>query len=742
MRNWLLSAAAVGIVLAGAAQAETPTQQTALTLERVFESPDLAGPRPRLPKLSPDGRLATVLRARADDLQRFDLWAIDTATGQSRMLVDSAKFAGDGELSEAEKMRRERARIAGARGIVEYDWAPDSRHLLVPVDGDLFLAATDGSVRRLTQTAKTETDAEMSPKGHYVSFVRDQNLHIIDLKTGQSRALTTDGAGALSWGVAEFVAQEEMGRSDGYWWSPDDSRIAVARVDESQVQIVPRAAIGAAGTKVYEQRYPKAGTPNAKVELWLMDADGGRRVKADLGPDSDIYLARVDWLPDGRALLVQRQSRDQKRVDVLRIDTRTGAATLLFSETSQTWVNLHDNLKPLKDGSLLWTSERDGYSHIYRWADGRMTQLTRGPWVVDKIVGVDERAGRIFFTGFTSGGAFEHHLYSIGLRQSGEPRRLTPEVGWHDAVMDGTATRALITSQTPRQPSQSWLADANGKRLAWMMENRVDASHPYAPYLAAHVDPRFGLLKAADGTDLPYRLLVPRGLKPGERRPVFVDVYGGPGAQRVSKAFVSPLHQYLVQQGWIVFTLDNRGAANRGKAFEEVLYRQMGKTEVEDQLRGLEWLKAQNFVDPERVVVSGWSYGGYMVLRLLAAAPGAYAAGVAGAPVTDWGLYDTHYTERYLGNPAIDKAPYERSNVLPVADRISDPLLLIHGMADDNVVFENSTALMAKLQQARRPFDVMVYPGQTHALSDVGTRIHNWSTILRFLNRSIAKPQS
>jgi dipeptidyl-peptidase-4 len=276
------------------AAAAIPAFASDLPLERVFKSPSLSGPTPRLLKLSPDGTLVTLLRNRAEDKDRYDLWAIDTVTGQSRMLVDSMKIGTGGQISEEEKMRRERARIAGTKGITEYQWAPDSRSILVPLDGDLYVATLDGNVRRLTTTPATEIDAKVSETGRYYSFLRDQNLYLVDAASGQERALTTDGKGTLSWGAAEFVAQEEMDRSTGYWWSPDDRYVAVARVDESPVAVVRRAAIGAEGTNIVEQRYPAAGTANAIVDLYLMTPDG-QRVKADLGDYKDVYLTRVDW---------------------------------------------------------------------------------------------------------------------------------------------------------------------------------------------------------------------------------------------------------------------------------------------------------------------------------------------------------------------------------------------------------------------------------------------------------------
>ena len=712
-----------------------------IPLERVFASPGLSGPTPRQAKLSPDGRFVTLLKNRPDDKDRYDLWAIDTGTGAERMLVDSKKIGSGAEISEEEKMRRERARIAGTKGITDYGWAPDSRSILVPIDGDLYLATLDGNVRRLTQTAATEIDPKVSEAGRYLSFLRDQNFFVMDRASGQERALTTDGGKTLSWGAAEFIAQEELGRDTGYWWSPDDRYIAVARVDESPVAIVKRAAIGASGTELIEQRYPAAGTKNAIVDLYLLTPDGQSRVKADLGSDPDYYLARVDWAKDGRSLYVQRLSRDQKRLDMLRVDPATGRSTVIFSETSPTWVNLTENFKPLRDGSLIWSSERSGFSHLYRWKSGKWTQLTRGNWAVENLAGVDEKAKRVYFTG-TAETPIEQQLYWVSYDRQAAPVRVT-ETGWYNnAVMDKGATHALVTRSNPSQPSQTYLADAAGKRLAWVEQNALNAAHPYAPYRDSHVKPTFGTLAGPDGSRLHYRMLAPP-LEAGKRYPVFFFVYGGPHGQQVTDAWYSslPLHEAMVDKGWIVFTIDNRGTNRRGTKFENAVYRSMGDAEVQDQLAGVEWLKRQTFVDPAKIAVMGWSYGGYMTLKLLEKAPGAFAAGVAVAPVTKWELYDTAYTERYLGNPMIDPKPYRSSDALDDAVKIRDPLLLVHGMSDDNVVFQNSTELYARLQQGKRPFEMMAYPGATHAIAGEGPQTHVWTTIMRFLDdKVLGKP--
>jgi dipeptidyl-peptidase 4 len=711
-----------------------------LTIERVFASPSLNGAVPRGVKLSPDGRYLTLLRNRADDRERYDLWGFDRTTGQWTMLVDSLKLGSGKELSEAEKMQRERLRIGDLKGIVTYEWAADSKAILVPLDGDLYLARLDGSVQRLSDTSEDELNPALSPKGAYVSFVRGRRLWTGKVGEPAQAVTPEEPSETVSWGEAEFVAQEEMDRHTGYWWAPDDSRIAVQRFDEAPVAVVTRAAIGAEGTKTYAQRYPLAGTPNALVSLYVQKPDGSERVEVDLGPDKDIYLARVDWAPDGKTLYVQRQDRGQTRLDMLAVDPATGESRVLFSETAATghWIDLSNSYRFLKDGSLVWWSQRDGFGHLWHFKQGKWRQLTKGNWVVTALAGVDQASGKVFFTA-TQDDPLAHQVYALDLETPGRITRLT-ETGFHNsASMDRSGKSLLISRSALNQPPQVYLADQSGKRIAWVEENKLDAKHPYAPYLASHRPTEYGTLKAADGTVLHWNMITPP-LEPGKRYPVFFSHYGGPSNQQVLRDWGSPLAQAVVDKGYIWFELDNRGSDNRGVDFAKQIYRAMGGVEVEDQLAGAEFLKTLPFVAGDKIATYGWSYGGYMTLKMLQANPGVYAAGIAGAPVTKWELYDTHYTERYMGDPKPDAAAYAKSNAMADAAKIKDPLLLIHGMADDNVVFEHSSALIAKLQGQAVPFEMMLYPGYTHRVGGPKVGVHLWESIFAFLERHGVKP--
>lgn len=730
------------------ASAETARKDTApmtspllLTPERLYASPALSGPSPRAVKFSPDGERVTFLKPRADDLSRYDLWQFDVATGAQSMLVDStAVDPADAELSEEEKALRERKRIAGVRGIADYDWGTADT-LLVPAGGDLYLvtlaAGAEPQTRRLTHSDAFEYDAKVSPRGNYVSFIRDGALYVLDLRTGDERRLSPSAQPdkAISYGVAEFVAQEEMSRYTGYWWSEDESFVAFTEVDESGVDIIPRFDIAAEEVTVIEQRYPRAGRPNARVTLHVTHlSEGGQYQLATAGPDD--YLARVNWA--GTTIWFQTVNRAQTEIRYHRAGTDDWQARSVFTEEQAGWVNLSNDFRTLPDGRLLLTHELDGYRHIYLRdpSEGRPTQLTSGAWVVSEITGFDTSSSTVYFTGFRDT-VLERHLYALSL-EDGTIRRVTPEGGSWSVIMAPDAKSYVGTFSSPRQPPQTGLYRADGARIAWINENALTETHPYTPYLATHTVPEFGTLTAEDGQTLHYSVQKPPGFDPARKYPVIVEVYGGPHVQRVANDWRPLGDVFYTHQGYIVFRLDNRGTWNRGKQFEDVIHLRTGAPEVRDQLLGVDWLKAQPFVDPSRIAIQGWSYGGYMTLMTLGQAPqGTFAAAVAGAPVTDWSLYDTFYTERYMRTPQDNPDGYDASSVFAHIDGLKDPLLLIHGMADDNVTFDNTTRLMAELQQRGKVFDLMTYPGQRHGIQGEALQTHLMRTRMTFLNRHL-----
>jgi len=718
----------------------SPVLAGKLPPERIFADPSLTGPIAKGVALSPDGKRVTYLKAKAEAANVQDLWAADVAGGEPYRLIDSAALSsGAKELSEAEKARRERGRVF-SRGIVEYSWDSQGRFILVPLDGDLYLdSVADGKVSRLTETPGDEVDAKVSPLGGYVSYVRDQNLYVKPVNGGAEKALTTDGKDALSFGVAEFIAQEELDRFSGYWWSPSEGHIAYARVDESGVDIVPRADIGPGGATVVLQRYPRAGRPNAVVDLFVRDMATGQAVQLDLGAEKDIYVARVDWAANGRTVYVQRLSRDQKTLDIIAFDPATGKGKTILTETDRNFIEVHEDFRPLSDGSFLWSSEKSGFNHLYRHAaDGKLiAQITKGDWPMDRVEGVDE-ARKVVIFGASIDTPIERRLYEVSYAKPGKPKALTPAGGWWTAKVAPNGAFAGSYSD-PKTPPQTALYAPDGKRVRWIEENRLAEGHPYWPWASTLTTPDYGTLKAADGEVLHYSLLKPSDFDPAKKYPAIVSVYGGPHAQRVSRTWQSASDRTYLEAGYLIFKLDNRGSANRSAKFKRALDRRLGTVEVDDQIVGANYLKTLPYVDAENLGVMGWSYGGFMTLMMLTADNSPFKAGAGGAPPTEWGLYDTAYTERYMGKPDENKDGYARSDILGRLDRMKPgSLLLLHGMADDNVIFENSTRLIAEMQKKAIPFEMALYPGERHSAPSSKTKgLSVLKTHLEFFGRKL-----
>jgi dipeptidyl-peptidase-4 len=444
-------------------------------------------------------------------------------------------------------------------------------------------------------------------------------------------------------------------------------------------------------------------------------------------------------------LVFQAQSRDQRRLTVSVCDVVSGACSELFTERASTWINLHDNCKPVDATRLLWTSERDGAGHLYLWQDGVLRRLTEGAGKVNRI---------LFAKGDTAlvqgwfGSPVEQHVYRVDLAAARptEPHQLTSRPGWHEAAVSSDGRRILDRHTALDHPGSILLIEASegagGDHSAAaplvIARESIVPGHPYHPFSACHATPLLGTLRAEDGQTLHYRLTRPVGRpQPPAGYPAIVHVYGGPGVQRVRNEWPPLLLQLLTHHGYAVLELDNRGSGNRGPAFEAPIHRRLGDIEVRDQLRGVEFLRGLDWVDAHRIGVFGHSYGGYMAIMCLVKLPQAFRAAVAVAPVTDWALYDTHYTERYLGTPADNPDGYRASSVYPWLDGLRGRLLLIHGMADDNVLYTHSTRLYRALQARNLSFEMMAYPGAKHALQERDVSIHRFNLILDFFGRNL-----
>jgi len=710
------------------------------TIDRLTTSPSINGPSVQGLKMSPDGKRITFLRGKETNAAQLDLWQFDVETGLAHLLVDSSDLllGGREALSEEEKQRRERNRTTtGKTGIISYFWSDDSKSLLFPIGGDVYVLPLGGSVKRLTNTPEYETDIKFSPKSTYVSFIRAREVFAVNVASGAEIQLTTGASKTVANGMAEFVVQEELGRFTGYWWSPDETRVAFEQYDESKVLVKDRYEVQPDGGVVaLKQRYPEAGSSNVNVKLGVVTLADKAVNWIDLGADKDIYLARVAWLPNSEWLTFQRLNRAQTKLDFV-IAAHDGAQVeTQFSEKSDVWINVHNTLEFTAEGSgMIWASERSGYRHLYMYdlEDGGSRALTSGDWVVNRIEKINRENGDIYFTGFKDS-PLEKHLYKVN--SSGDISRITQEAGWHTVTVgEGIFVDNFSSPDQPPQIMVRSLADGSTK--AAILENKLDESHPFGPYADSRVDESFGTIKAEDGSDLHYRLYKPATMETGKRYPAILAPYGGPHGQRVKKSWSVNFNNILARNGFVVMVIDNRGMWNRGLKFESHIKNAMGGVEVADQVAGANHLKTLDYIDGDKIGMWGWSYGGYMTLMSLFKEPDVFKAGVSVSPVTDWRLYDTAYTERYLGHPNAPGGVYENSSVFKYVDGFKGDLLLIHGMADDNVFFDNSVKLMATLQNAGKPFELMTYPGKKHGIRGEATRAHLWRLALDFFKRKL-----
>ena len=698
-----------------------------LTIERLFSDPPLFADAPRDLHMAPDGGCITYLQAAPDNRERLDLWRADPATGVGKCWVSGADLAASVPPTAAELAEKERRRVF-AHGITRYQWHPDGQALLLVAEGGGYLFNVEtGHIDRVTPEDQRYTDIKLSPQGGYLSYVGEGGLYVKSLTNGSERTVAGSDDPNLSFGIADFLAQEEMHRFDGHWWRDDDSQIAFTRVDVSPVESSHRFEAGDQGPQVIEQRYPFAGQANPSVDLGLHDLASDTTRWIDYADAATDYLARVAFTSG--ELAVQVQNRTQNRLRLKLIDLGSFEERTLIEEAAATWINLHDNFTPIGEDDYLWTSERSGTSQLYRYRNGGCETLTQGSGHITRILAANSE--RALVAGWLETPT-EQHLYRIDLAD-GRHTRLT-DAGWHELSASQGGTWLFDRASSRQDPGRTRFGRGEGNWRG-LSETKIDAEHPYHPFTDGHITPELGSLIAEDGQTLHYRLTRPRS--PTEAVPLIVHVYGGPGVQRVRNEWPPLLLQLFAQRGFGVLELDNRGSANRGQRFEAPIHRRLGLAEVRDQALGAEFAAGLPWVDPERIGVFGHSYGGYMALMCLANAPERFRAGVAVAPVTDWRLYDTHYTERYLGHPKDNAEGYEASSVFPHIDGIRGKLLLMHGMSDDNVVFTHSMRLMTALQRANIPFELMTYPGAKHAMQQKAVAIHRFTLILDFFERHL-----
>lgn len=604
-------------------------------------------------------------------------------------------------------------------GEQDVQWFTDGKRLLVAAGGDLFVVDINkGRFEALTQTAEAERDPKLSPDNRYVSFRRGPNLFSMEVASKTVVQLTTNGSETLLNGQLDWVYPEELDIDTAHWWSPDSRSIAYLQFDVSREPLFPEVSLLNSRSVVEPERYPQPGDPNAEVRLGVVPAVGGETKWMNLGDPRGFLLARVVWSPDSRQIMAERLNRVQNNLWLLLADAATGIARQVLHEEDPKWINLMGEPMFLGRGErFLWTSERSGFRHLYLYAiDGKLEkQLTSGEWEVTSVDGVDENRQRVFYTS-TEDSPTERQFYVVSLDGT-KKERLSKSAGTHSVALAPGCDYYLDRYSSLTTPPRRDLHRSDGTQVRDVPPAggaQQSEANDYNILPTEIVN-----LKAADGTVLYGRIIKPAGFEPGKKYPVVIIVYGGPGAQYVRDIWQGiSWDQVLAQKGFVVWQLDNRGSADRGHQFESVLWHDMGAHELSDQKEGIQYLIAQGFVDPRRIGLYGWSYGGYMTLYTITHAPGLIKAAIAGAPVTNWRNYDSIYTERYMGLPDDDEDGYKRSApVNSAAGLEGTKLLIVHNVEDDNVHFQNSVQMAEALEKANKDFYMVVYPEKTHGVT-------------------------
>jgi len=709
-------------------------QQTAkpseLTVDRIYGQPSLGGRLTRGVAWTPDGKKVSFFEPKGHGGDaKTELWDMDASTGERSLLVGAEKLES---ILPAPAGNASQATGAGRRPPAQYQWAPGGDALLFEGANSLAWFDLKSQAARVLVSGREElTDAKISPNGQYVSFVREHNLWLVSTTDGKERAFTTGGTEEIRKGELDWVYPEELELFTAYWWAPDSNSIAYLEMNESKVTQFPMVNFESYTGESEQQRYPVAGGANPAVRVLVGSVNGGEARAMDIGAEADIYIARVNWLPDSRHVAIQRLNRAQSQLDLLSAEGATGKSSVLLSERDPAWINVSDDLHFLKDGKrFLWTSERTGYRHIYAYRmDGKeVAQLTKGKWEVSGITGVDEANGVVYFTAKEKA-PMEGHLYRVGMDGSGFAR-ITKEDGTHVVNLSPGSQFFVDTYSNTARPPRQDVYRVDGAKTATLNENLVTELANY------HLSPvEFSTVPAKDGAVLNCFVLKPPQFDPAKKYPVIVYTYGGPHAQVVMNSWMGPTmlwHQMMAQKGYVIFALDNRGSAGRGHVFETPIHYRFGVDALADQRDGVAWLKQQSWVDGNRIGIWGWSFGGYMTTSAMLEAADDFKVGFAGGPVTDWHFYDSIYTERYMGLPKDHEKEYADCSPVKYASGLKGKLLIAHGTGDDNVHYSNTLSLINDLISQGKYVEVIAAPGRGHGVSDSAARKIVWSRVTQF----------
>ncbi|MGH9321388.1 MAG: S9 family peptidase, partial [Vicinamibacteria bacterium] len=609
-----------------------------------------------------------------------------------------------------------------------YHWSPDGARLLFTSTGKIVVydLATK-SATELSPARENVHDPKFSPDGKQVAFVHEHDLWVVSADGGAEKRLTSGGSELILHGELDWVYPEELGVRTGYHWSPDSRHIAFLELDETLVPVYPITDLVSVQATVDLQRYPKPGDPNPRVRVGFVSLETGRTAWIDRAAE---YVPRIDWVDEGTAA-VQLLNRGQDELELVLVDPAKGRSRSAAIERDPYWINVNDDLHFLDGGKrFLWTSERTGFRHVYLFENGGSSALTEGEWEVSEIEGVDEKGGFVYFSG-NRDHPIGDDLYRVKLDGSGLDR-LTEGKGTHAVDMNPKATAYLDDFSGMTDPGRTTFHGiADGRELPFHQELSL------TDY--GLVEPEYQLLDAPDGAKVSLLVMKPKELEPRKKYPLLVYVYGMPGFPTIQDAWGGNrylFHQFLAQQGYVVAQIDDRSSSVRGHRYAALADHDIGPVAVKDHEVAVEYLTSLPYVDGEHTAVWGWSGGGFTTTFHMTHTK-LFPFGIAGAPVTDWRLYDSIYTERYMGLPDEDPEAYKRTSSLKGVENYAGRLLLIHGTHDDNVHPQNTMMLIDRLIKNGKQFDVMMYPNETHGIRGTAEVIHLWTMVYEYLERNL-----
>jgi dipeptidyl-peptidase 4 len=704
-----------------------------LTLEEIFLSDKFKGKTINNIQWKPDGTSFTFTKNN-EETNLADIYEHSISAGEEKLLAAGSDLVYNESPIKMSK----------------YSWTDDGKYLLITgpetaiwrhsKQAPYFLFEVN--TQTLTPLADGNSalkNVKLSPDGQKVGYVKEHNIYVTDLETGEEKAITKDGTANILNGEFDWVYEEEFSIADAWRWSPDGKKIAFWRMDQTRVKEFYLIDESGIYNKVSSLKYPKTGEQNSIVQIGIADIESETISWMDIGSGDDFYIPRIFWTNSSDILAILKLNRHQNYVELLFADSESGNSKVIIEDKNSTWVDVKQDIMFLKDSDqIIMTSERSNFNHayLYDYSGNLINQITTGDWEISSLSGVDEKNRLLYFIGKKES-PIEQHLYRINL--SGKNlQNISQDTGWHEANYSPTIKNFIHFFSDVETPTKIALRNSDGSLVRMLEENKIENVEDYNL-----IFPEFIKVYTSDGSVLNAYIMKPENYEEDKKYPVIVFGYGGPGSQTVVNRWGSGSqsyhvqqrllwHNHMLQQGYIIFCVDNRGTGGRGKLFKNFAYGDISKWAVNDHVEAAEYLSTLSYIDKNRIGFWGWSGGGYLALMLMTKGAPHFKAAVSVAPVSDFRLYDAIWTERYMGLLNENIEGYESASAFTYADKLVGNLLIIHGTTDDNVHYQNTLQMASSLQQYGKQFDLMIYPNKNHRIDGGSTQYHLFKKITEF----------